>query len=79
LPEQYGAAVAQGKKIWVASYLRTHDLRAANKETNCSIYFPEPESPLIAGRLRWLEQRHLLFFRDLEHSHPEASPPVSGR
>jgi len=77
LPEQYGAAVAQGKKIWIASYLRTHDLRAANKETNCSIYFPEPESPLIAGRLRWLEQRHLLFFRDVENNRrPGESPPA---
>jgi hypothetical protein len=80
LPEQYGAAVAQGKKIWIASYLRTHDLRAANKEANCSIYFPEPESPLIAGRLRWLEQRHLLFFRDVENNRRlEESPPDSVR
>jgi hypothetical protein len=79
LPEQYGAAVAKGKRIWIASYLRTHDLRAANKDTGCGIYFPAPESPIIADRLRWLEQRHLSFFRDLDHSRPEESPPVSGR
>jgi hypothetical protein len=80
LPEQYGAAVAKGKRIWIASYLRTHDLRTANKEADCGIYFPDPESPLIAVRLRWLEQRHLSFFRDVENNRrPEESPPVSGR
>jgi len=80
LPEQYGAAVAKGKRIWIASYLRTHDLRVANKEADCGIYSPDPDSPLIAERLRWLEQRHLSFFRDGDHdSPPEESPPVSGR
>jgi hypothetical protein len=80
LPEQYGAAVAKGKRIWIASYLRTHDLRTANKAADCGIYFPAPESSLIDERLRWLEQRHLSFFRDLDRSRPEESPPLgSGR
>jgi hypothetical protein len=79
LPEQYGAAVAKGKRIWIASYLRTHDLRTANKEADCGIYSPAPESPLLAERLRWLEQRHLSFFRDVDNSSPEETPPVSGR
>jgi hypothetical protein len=78
-PEQYGAAVAKGKRLWIASYLKTHDLRAANKEADCDVYFPDPESPLVAERLRWLEQRHLSFFRDEDNSRPEESPPGSGR
>jgi hypothetical protein len=78
LPEQYGAAIAQGKKRWIASYLKTHDLRAANKEADCDVYFPAPESPWIADRLHWLEQRHLSFFRDVDNGRPEESPPVSG-
>jgi hypothetical protein len=79
LPEQYGAAVAKGKRIWIASYLRTHDLRTANKDADCGIYLPAPESPLIAEQLRWLEQRHLSFFRDVENNGREESPPDSGR
>jgi hypothetical protein len=78
-PEQYGNVVAKGKRAWIASYLRTRDLRAANKEADCDVYFEDPESPLVAERLRWLEQRHLSFFRDAENSHPEESPPASGR
>jgi hypothetical protein len=79
LPEQYGAAVARGKRIWIASYLRTHDLRTANKDADCGVYLPAPESPLIAEQLRWLEQRHLSFFRDVEDGHPEETPPVPGQ
>jgi len=75
LPEQYGAAIAKGKRAWVASYLRTRDLRTANKEADCDVYFPAPNSPFIAERLNWLEQRHLSFFRDLNNN----SPPASGR
>jgi hypothetical protein len=79
LPEQYGAVIAKGKRDWIASYLRTHDLRTANKEANCDVFFPAPEAPFIAERLRWLEQRHLSFFRDVDNNRPEESPPVSGR
>ena len=62
-PETYAAAVAAGKNLWVASYLRTHDLNAANQAANSSVFSPAPTSPVIAGRLRWLEERHLSFFR----------------
>jgi hypothetical protein len=79
LPEQYGAVIAKGKRDWIASYLRTHDLRTANKEADCDVFFPAPEAPFIAERLRWLEQRHLSFFRDGDSSRPEESAPASGR
>jgi len=78
MPEQYGAVIAQGKKRWIASYLKTHDLRAANKEADCDVFFPAPEAPWIADRLHWLEQRYLTFFRDVD-SRPKESPPDSGR
>ncbi len=78
-PEQNGAAVAKGKRAWIASYLRTRDLRTANKEADCDVYFPAPESPFVAERLRWLEQRHLSFFREVDNSRPEENPPGSGR
>jgi len=79
LPEQYGAAVARGKRAWIASYLRTRDLSTANKEADCDVYFPAPDSPYIAGRIHWLEQRHLSFFRDVDSRRPEEIPPVSGQ
>ena len=66
-PEDYGAAVAKGKRLWIKSYLQTRDLKAANEASNISVYSPAPESPVIAGRLRWLEQRHLSFFRMPPH------------
>jgi hypothetical protein len=75
LPEQYGAAVAKGKRSWIASYLRTRDLHTANREADCDVYFPAPDLPLIADRLHWLDQRHLSFFRDVDNRRPEASPP----
>jgi hypothetical protein len=62
-PETYAAAVAEGKHLWVASYLRTHDLNAANKAADAAVFSPEPASPIIARRLRWLEEQHLSFFR----------------
>ncbi len=62
-PEDYAATVARGKNLWVASYLQTRDLDAANKASNFWVYSPAPDSPVIAARLRWLEQRHLSFFR----------------
>jgi len=62
-PENYAATVARGKRLWVASYLETHDLDAANKAADFVVYVPEPASPRIAEKLRWLEQHHLSFFR----------------
>ena len=55
--------VAQGKNLWVASHLRTRDLNVANKAADSSVFSPAPASPVIAGRLRWLEKQHLSFFR----------------
>jgi hypothetical protein len=63
-PERDAAASAMGKDRWIASYLKTRDLSAANRESAFLVYDPDPASPIIAGRLRWLEQRHLSFFRD---------------
>jgi hypothetical protein len=62
-PEDNGAIVARAKNLWVESYLQTRDLDAANKASGFLVYTPEPTSPIIAARLRWLEQRHLSFFR----------------
>jgi hypothetical protein len=38
-PENYAATVARGKRLWVANYLETHDLNAANQAADFSIYF----------------------------------------
>lgn len=62
-PEQKGAAIANAKRQWVAAYLATHDLRAANQTSGFWVYFPDPASPRVAERLRWLEARHYSFFR----------------
>jgi hypothetical protein len=77
LPERYGAAVAKGKRIWIASYLKTHDLRAADTAAGCGVFFPAPESSYIAERLLWLEQRHLSFFREADNPRCGESPPVA--
>jgi len=62
-PEDHAAILAKAKNVWVANYLRTHDMEAANQAADFSVYSPAPASPVIAGRLRWLEQQHLSFFR----------------
>ncbi len=62
-PESYAGTLAKAKRLWVASYLQTRDLNAANKAADFGIYSPDPASPLIAEKLRWLEQRHLSFFQ----------------
>lgn len=62
-PERNAAAIAKGKDRWIASYLKTRDLGAANRESDFVVYYPDPTSPVVAGRLRWLEERHLSFFR----------------
>ena len=62
-PEDNAAIMAKGKNLWVASYLRTRDLNAANQASGFSVYSLAPASPVIAGQLHWLEQRHLSFFR----------------
>lgn len=62
-PENNAAILAKAKNLWVAGYLQTRDLNAANQAAGFSIYSNDPVSPVIAGKLRWLEQRHLSFFR----------------
>jgi len=62
-PETYAATIARGKRLWIASYLQSRDLRAANRAADFVIYFPEPDSPRIAEKLRWLQKHRLSFFR----------------
>jgi hypothetical protein len=78
-PERNAATIAMGKNHWIASYLRTQNLATANKESDFWVYFEAPDSPRIAEKLNWLEQRHLSFFRTSGNNGEEKSPPVSGR
>lgn len=79
-PEQNGALYADAKRNWIASYLKSHDLHTANKESGFGVYFPAPDSPLIAQKLHWLEQHHLSFFRTGEPGYiQEKNPPAPGR
>ncbi|HTQ30905.1 MAG TPA: hypothetical protein VMI53_06820 [Opitutaceae bacterium] len=79
-PERNAATITMGKKLWIASYLKTRNLAAANQESNFWVYFPSPNSPLIAERLHWLEQQHLSFFRTADAGYvQEKSPPAAGR
>jgi hypothetical protein len=63
-PEQYAAAVANGKSHWIEAYLKTHDLAEANRLSYFDVYYPAPTSSLIRERLDWLETHRLSFFRD---------------
>jgi hypothetical protein len=63
-PERSAIATAEAKQRWIASYLRTRDPAKANKESDFWVYFPDPASPIIAERLRFLEEHRLSFFRD---------------
>jgi hypothetical protein len=77
--EQNAATIARGKRLWIAAYLKTRDLASANKESNFWVYFPAPDSPIIAGKLHWLEQHHLSFFRTpYDSRRPDEPPPPSG-
>jgi hypothetical protein len=60
-PERNAAAIALGKNRWVATYLETRDLRTTNKNSGFLVFFPDPASPRVAERLRWLEERHWSF------------------
>jgi hypothetical protein len=70
-PDRYAAVIAGGKRRWIESYLATHDLAAANQRSDFFVYRGDPESAVIAGRLRWLEERRLTFFKDAP---PPAAP-----
>lgn len=62
-PEPRASAIAMAKRQWVEAYLATHDLPRANTISGYWVYPPRPDAPHIAERLRWLEQRHLTFFK----------------
>jgi hypothetical protein len=76
-PERNAAAIAKGKDRWIASYLKTRDLGAANRESDFVVYFPAPQSPLIARRLQWLDGRHFSFFRDSIDGRSGAHSPAA--
>ncbi|HZP59443.1 MAG TPA: hypothetical protein VFB27_03890 [Opitutaceae bacterium] len=78
-PERNAATIALGKRRWIASYLQTRDLSRANRESGYWVFFEAPDSPRIAEKLRWLEQRHLSFFRTTDGYGREKTPPVSPR
>jgi hypothetical protein len=63
-PERYAWATAETKKEWIASYLRTRDLAAANDESKFWVYMPAPNSPRIKLRLKYLEEHRFSFFRE---------------
>lgn len=62
-PEKEGAAVTLAKNRWIASYLKTHSLSAANKDSAFWVYAADPATQLVTERLHWLDQHHLSFFR----------------
>ncbi|HWA27683.1 MAG TPA: hypothetical protein VG734_18650 [Lacunisphaera sp.] len=62
-PEVYAASLAKAKRLWVESYLQTHNLAAANHLADFGIY-PDANSPVLAEKLRLLDERHLSFFKD---------------
>lgn len=63
VPERNAAVIAEAKHRWIDAYLATRDLAAANRLADFYVYRGDPESPMIAERLRWLEQNRLSFFR----------------
>jgi hypothetical protein len=67
-PERYAAVIAEAKTRWIENYLATHDLSATNQRADFSVYVRDPEAAILTERLRWLEERHLLFFK--------ATPPA---
>ncbi len=73
-PERNAAAIAYGKMRWVAAYLHTRDLAAANRAARYEVYSPAPASPIIAEQLRWLERHRWSFLRALPVEAPEPPP-----
>lgn len=78
-PERNAATIARGKRQWITSYLKTRNLAAANRESDFWVYFQAPDSPRIAEKLHWLEQRHLSFFRTWGDAAGQETPPVPRR
>jgi hypothetical protein len=52
---------AQGKRAWVACYLKQHSIAACDAQTQAPLY-PAAEATGLQGKLDFLEQRHLSFF-----------------
>ncbi len=63
VPERYAAVIARGKLKWIERYQATHELAVANAQADFSVYVRDPEAAVIGERLRWLEARHLSFFK----------------
>ena len=66
--EVYGANwFANGRRAWMAAYLKTHDEGQADRTSHFSIY-PAP----LGDRLKYLEDRHLNLFRQPVTGEPPA-------
>ncbi len=63
-PDRYAAIVADGKRLWIKSYLETRDLAAANRRSDFFVYRADEDGAWLGARLRWLEERKLTFFKD---------------
>jgi hypothetical protein len=55
---------SEGRQRWALAYLRYHDQAKADEAAHFKIY----PTPILADRLRYLEEHHLNFFRDAELS-----------
>ena len=58
------AYYSEGRQRWAQAYLRYHDQTKANEAAHFKIY----PLPILADRLRYMEEHHLNFFRDTELS-----------
>ncbi len=63
-PERYAMVIARAKILWIENYQATHDLAATNQRADFSVLVGDPDAPVIAERLRWLEARRLSFFKE---------------
>ena len=72
-------AIAFAKRTWVASYLKTRNLEAANAASTFWTYAPNPGSPVVAERLHWLDQHHFSLFRETEETSPAPGVRASER
>jgi hypothetical protein len=64
LPENHAAAVARAKTRWIEKYRASRDLAVTNAQADFTIYGTDPNPPMIAARLRWLDHENLSFFKD---------------
>lgn len=64
VPEHHAAAIAREKTRWIEKYRASRDLAVTNAQANFTIYGTDPNLPVIAARLRWLDHANLSFFKD---------------